>query len=123
MRHDSPLRSRLRALLLHARQERDPVVAGVVRGVLGELDNAEAVVAAPRGPTEDEHVAGSSPGVGSTEAERRVLDEDEERAVVEDELDHVTATLERLARLDSARAVETAHAVQVVRDVLARERR
>ena len=74
-------------------------------------------------PSGDEHVAGSSVGVGSTEVERQPLDEDQEHEVAHRELDQVVANLEHLARLDSARAMETAHAVQVVRDVLSRERR
>lgn len=121
--NESSLRARLRALLLDARRDRDRAVAGVVRGILAELENAEAVPTQGTEAPGSEHVAGASVGVGSTEAQRQTLDEDQEREVVHRELDQVTATLERLARLDSARAVETAHAVQVVRDVLSRERR
>ncbi len=93
--HDSKLRARLRALLFDARRDRDVAVAAVVRSVLDELENAEAAAA----------------------------QEEQELAVAQAGLDAVAVTLEQLARADSARAAEQAHAVQVVRDVLRRQGR
>jgi uncharacterized protein YqeY len=82
MTTDSPLRNRLRAALLDARRARDAETVSTLRTALAALENAEAV------PTES--VAGAledAPvGVGAAEAERRVLSEADELAVLDAEI-------------------------------------
>jgi uncharacterized protein len=68
------LRARLRADLTAAMKARRPEAVSALRTALAAIDNAEAVTApAGTGATAGEHVAGAAPGVGSTEAARRVL--------------------------------------------------
>jgi uncharacterized protein YqeY len=89
MATDSPLRTRLRTALLDARRTRDAEAVSTLRTALAALENAEAVPAAARaGALED-----SPAGVGATEAERRVLSEADEVAVLDAEI----ASLEEAA--------------------------
>ena len=82
MTTDSPLRDRIRAALLDARRARDAETVSTLRTALAALENAEAV------PTDQSAGAlGDSPvGVGATEAERRVLSDADERAVLDAEI-------------------------------------
>ncbi|WP_148572746.1 hypothetical protein [Nocardioides caldifontis] len=91
----SPLRARLRTRLTAALRERDKEVAASLRSTLAALENAEAVAAPTTGAlAAGEHVAGAAVGIGSSEAPRRTLTEDDEREVVARELAdlHAAAT-------------------------------
>lgn len=68
------LRSMLRADLVTAMKSRRPEAVSALRTALAALDNAEAVTLPDREvEATSEHFAGTRTGVGSTEAERRVL--------------------------------------------------
>lgn len=68
------LRALLRADLVTAMKARRREAVSALRTALAAIDNAEAVTApADTGALDGEHVAGASPGVGSTEAPRRTL--------------------------------------------------
>ena len=101
------LAEELRTELSQAMRRRDKPVVAALRSALGDLANAEAVPVA-EGPTraaESVHVAGGRAGVGATEAERREVGADSQRAIVAqhraDLLDHAVR-LTRLCRLDEA---------------------
>lgn len=102
-----PLAERLRADLTAALRRRDRAAAGTLRSVLGTIANAEAVpVAEAPVPTEGP-VAGAVTGLGATEAPRRVLSEDDVRALVAGERDELLAAAvqvppERAAELHAA---------------------
>lgn len=86
------LRSILRTDLVAAMKAREPDVVSALRTALAAIDNAEAV-AVPDSPEMplSEHVAGARLGVGSTEAERRILSVDEIRALLRAEIADRTA--------------------------------
>ncbi len=82
MTTDSPLRSRLRSALLEARRARDAETVSTLRTALAALENAEAVPTdAAAGAIEDAPV-----GVGAAEADRRVLTDADELAVLDAEI-------------------------------------
>ncbi len=87
------LRSVLRADLVAAMKARQPEIVAALRTALAAIDNAETVDATdPAGAPASEHIAGSRAGVGSTEADRRVLPIDELRAILYAQItDHTTA--------------------------------
>lgn len=81
---------RLKTGLREAMRARDAVAVSALRSALAALGNAEAVdVGPPAGPTlaTNAHVAGTTLGVGAAEVERRSLSEDEQRAVLQVEID------------------------------------
>lgn len=84
MTTDSPLRTRLRTALLGARRDRDAGTVSALRTAIAALENAEAVPAPqrPAGALEDAPL-----GVGASEARRRVLDEADELAVLDAEIE------------------------------------
>jgi uncharacterized protein YqeY len=104
MTTDSPLRTRLRAALLEARRARDVHVVSALRVALAALENAEAV------PSDS--VAGAleyAPvGAGATEAERRVLSDADELAVLDEEI----ASLHEAGRAFSSSAPDRAAAAR-----------
>jgi uncharacterized protein YqeY len=73
--HETPaLRERMSAALTRAMKARDQVAVSALRSTLGALANAEAVsVGTPVAGVGSQDVAGSSGGVGSSEAVRRTL--------------------------------------------------
>jgi uncharacterized protein len=112
MTTDSPLRTRLRAALLEARRQRQADTVATVRSALSALENAEAV------PADSAPAAGAveqAPvGPGAADAPRRVLDEAEERAVLDAEI----ASLEEAAEVYAVAAPERAAAARAGIDVL-----
>jgi uncharacterized protein YqeY len=74
-RHETPaLRDQMSAALPRAMKARDQVAVSALRSTLGALANAEAIgvsTSVPGGGSKE--VAGSSSGVGSSEAVRRTL--------------------------------------------------
>ena len=83
MQSDDDLRPHLRRRLSAAVRDRDRVAAAALREAIAALDNAEAIP--PDGDLKaesSEHVAGGVVGLGAAEAERRILDAAEQRAIV-----------------------------------------
>jgi hypothetical protein len=111
MTTESPLRSRLRSALLDARRARDAETVSTIRTALAALENAEAVPAHGRasGALEDAPV-----GAGATEAERRVLSDADERAVLDAEI----ASLHEAGSAYAGSVPERAGAVRRAADVL-----
>jgi len=111
MTTDSPLRTRLRAALLEARKARDAETVSTLRTALSALENAEAVPTAARaGAIEQAPV-----GAGAAEAERRVLSDADELAL----LDEGIASLHEAGRVLASTAPERATAVRRAAGVLA----
>lgn len=101
---DSPLRQRLRILLLDARRSRDAAALPVIRSALAALENAEAVpTTAVAGAIE-----GSPVGVGAAEAKRRTLTEAEEQAILATEIE----ALAEAESMYAARSPERARAAR-----------
>jgi hypothetical protein len=88
----STLRSHLRARLTEAMRERDRELTSALRGIVGALENAEAVPTTT-GPVvaTSAHVAGATDGIGGSEAPRRELGETEQREIVVREVDELRA--------------------------------
>ncbi|WP_457188271.1 hypothetical protein [Nocardioides sp. P5_E3] len=107
----SPLRTRLRAALLEARKARDAETVSTLRTALSALENAEAVPTAARaGAIEQAPV-----GAGAAEAERRVLSDADELALLDEEI----ASLHEAGRVFASTAPEQATAVRRAAGVLA----
>lgn len=107
----SPLRTRLRTALLEARRARDAETVSTLRTALAALENAEAVpTEVTAGALEDAPL-----GVGATEAARRVLSDDDERAVLDAEI----ASLEEAGRACACSVPERAFAARRAAERLA----
>jgi uncharacterized protein len=93
----------LEAELRTSVRRRDRAVVDALRSALGDIANAEAVTVEVRRtgatPTSHEHVAGSTAGLGATEAQRREVTEDEQRAIVAGHRAQLLAHSERLRQL------------------------
>lgn len=110
----SPLRDRLRAALLQARKDRDAETVSTLRTALAALENAEAVPSnASAGALEDAPV-----GVGATEADRRVLSDDEERAVLATEIASLHEARRAYACSVPERAIVARRAAQTLSGLL-----
>ena len=88
------LRDRLSTALRAAMLAKDDTAVSALRSALAALANAEAVqtdpdVGSPRAATVATHprLAGTTAGAGATEVDRRPLDVDEQRRVVQAEID------------------------------------
>ncbi|GAB3068190.1 hypothetical protein GCM10027053_35450 [Intrasporangium mesophilum] len=117
----STLRSALRSRLTVALRGRDRAGAATLRSAIGALENAEAVpTSGDLASTTSSHVAGAALGLGAAEAERRVLTDADERAVVADEIEALRAAADEYTRVGAAdRAAEARAAAQLLDDVLA----
>jgi uncharacterized protein len=86
---DAGVVTRLRAALAEALRDRDSAAASAVRSALAAIGNAEAIgVAADsaRTPPTSAHFAGATAGLGSAEAPRRALSDDEIAQIVRAEI-------------------------------------
>ncbi|SEC50109.1 hypothetical protein SAMN04489844_2412 [Nocardioides exalbidus] len=111
MTTDSPLRTRLRSALLEARRARDAETVSTLRTALAALENAEAVPTEARaGALEDAPV-----GVGATEAERRVLSDADEAAVLDAEIASLQEAGRAYACSVPERALAARQAAQTLR--------
>ena len=111
MTTDSSLRDRLRVALLAARRARDAQTVSTLRNALAALENAEAVpTGVASGAIEDAPV-----GVGATEAQRRVLTDADELAVLDSEI----ASLEEASRAYADSVPERAVAARAAAQMLA----
>jgi len=101
------VRSRLRRDLTGGLKGRDHVRVVALRSAIAAIDNAEAIDVsdAPPRETSSEHVAGASVGVGSAEAERRLLSDADVNAIIRaqvDERSQAAQQYEKLGRSDVA---------------------
>ena len=118
---DTGLRERLGGALRQALRSRDAVAVSALRSALAALDNAEAV---PDGGSDGSasathpRLAGTTLGVGSAEVPRRTLSDDEQRAVLQAEIDErlfaaaqfdLGSRPDRAARLRAEAAVLAEH--------------
>ena len=107
------IRARMRPGLVDAMKARDQQAVAALRATLAAIDNAEAVDAEAVDDdlaldTGDGHpaVAGSVPGIGAAEVDRRILTPEETAAIVRDEVTEREAAadiLERVGRPDQAK--------------------
>jgi hypothetical protein len=84
------LRERLNGSLGAAMRRKDGVAVSALRSAIAALDNAAAVrPSVADGPTVASHprLAGTVHGVGGAEVPRRTLTDDEQRAVLQAEID------------------------------------
>ena len=84
------LRDRLSTALRAAMLAKDKTAVSALRSALAALANAEAVhVDVPDTPTVATHprLAGTAVGAGAAEVDRRHLDDDEQRRIVQAEID------------------------------------
>jgi uncharacterized protein YqeY len=79
-----PILDQLKNDWLTARKAQDRVKTDALQSVLARISNAEAVPLDPRHKASDLHM-----GVGSTEAARRALSEQDVRQVIQDERDEL----------------------------------
>ncbi|MET8032007.1 hypothetical protein [Streptomyces sp. NPDC005345] len=91
------LRSLLRTDLVAAMKARRTEAVSALRTAIAVIDNAEAVDTPAQASVHavSEHVAGARTGVGSTEAERRVLSLDDVRALLQAQVDDRTGEADR----------------------------
>ncbi|MFD7682903.1 hypothetical protein [Streptomyces sp. NPDC060187] len=91
------LRSLLRTDLVAAMKARRTEAVSALRTAIAVIDNAEAVETPAQASVHavSEHVAGAGTGVGSTEAERRVLSLDDVRALLQAQVDDRTREADR----------------------------
>lgn len=86
--HTTAIENRARTWLREAVRSHDTVTVSALRSLIGAIGNAEAVPVADAAPSAvtSEHIAGASTGLGSSEAQRRTLTEDDVAALVEAEI-------------------------------------
>lgn len=95
-----PIRDALQAELAVAMQRRDRAVTSALRSALSALANAQAVPAPSLSDLgSGGHIAGATPGLAATEAVRRDIGVEEQRAIVDHERADLLAHGERLRRL------------------------
>jgi uncharacterized protein YqeY len=119
MQSDDDLRAHLRRQLRAAVRDRDRIAVGALRDAIAALDNAEAVEPGETVTTVSDFVAGGVLGLGAAEAERRVLDAESQRAIVEAEVESrlaAAATYEQNGQ--SSRATDLRGSADVLLAVL-----
>jgi uncharacterized protein len=82
-----PLRDRLRAALPPAIKSRDRDAVAALRSALAAIENAEAVAPPPPARLREGVIPGATAGLGSGEAGRAELSDDEIAAIVRAEVD------------------------------------
>lgn len=110
------LQTRLRADLLTARKARDAGATAVLRSTLAAISNAEALPAAEGSLTGDGPIAGAATGVGTTEAVRRDLTDDDIRAIISGEQ---TERMSAATELEAHGAAEKAEQLRAEAELLA----
>lgn len=114
---DDTVRARLEAAALDARKGRDRTTLSALRSTVSALDNAEAV------PVESADATGAlenaPAGVGATEAERRLLGEDQQRDIVRAEILERRQVADDLDSLNHEAAQELRKAADLLEGLLA----
>ena len=90
---------RLRGDLTAALKARDSVTVAALRSALTALDNAGAVEVPASTVGGTERIAGATAGVGSTEIARRVLSENEVKAILRSEIEEHSRAASEYARI------------------------
>jgi hypothetical protein len=110
------IQARLRLALRAALKAKDAVAVSALRSVLAAISNAEAVPPNPgTAPAASQHVAGGAAGLGSAEAERKILSRQETARIVEDEVaERQSAARQYEAAGHSERAGRLRHEIQVI---------
>jgi uncharacterized protein YqeY len=113
------VRTTLRRDLTAALKARDLDATNALRSALAAIDNAEAPDADDRlhGVTGDQHTAGSTAGVGTTEIARCHLDESKLRAIIETGIDE---RMDAAAGYEHSGHTERAESLRSEADVLRR---
>lgn len=106
------LRHRLRHALTVAMKARDRAAIAALRSTLAAIDNAESVPIDQRSRVvvANEHVAGASSGVGTSEVARRELTEADLRSIVEREVRDRLAAADEYDRHGQHEPAETLRA-------------
>jgi uncharacterized protein YqeY len=107
----------MRADLRRAMKAGDRTTVAALRSVLAAFDNAEAVDSGPNdaGGAADQHVAGATPGLGSTEGPRRSLSTEELASILMAERDqHREAARQAAAAARGELAVRHARQAEVL---------
>lgn len=89
----------LRRDLTAALKARDSVTVAALRSALAALDNAGAVEAPASRVEGTEHFAGTTPGVGATDAARRVLGDHDAREILRSQVEEHRRSADEYARL------------------------
>jgi uncharacterized protein YqeY len=110
------LRDRLRAALPPAMKARDRHAVAALRSALAAIENAEAVAPPPPARLREGVIPGATAGLGSGEAARVDLTEDEVAAIVRTEVDERRSAADHYARAGEA---ERASGLMAEADVLA----
>jgi hypothetical protein len=114
------LRTYLRRRLSSALREQDRPAVSALRSAVAALDNAEAVRPAEEFRSEaSEHFAGGVTGLGAAEVERRVLNAESQRGIVNAEIEaRLTAATTYEQHGEDARAAELRSGAEVLLAVL-----
>lgn len=89
--------NQLRADLLEARKTKDTAHMQTLKSLIARVDNAEAIPTAQTGvEVDNQFFAGAKSGLGSTEAERKVLSMQDIRDIIASEIAEIEATLNDL---------------------------
>lgn len=89
--------NQLRADLLEARKTKDTVRMQALKSLIARVDNAEAIPTAQTGVEVDsQFFAGAKSGLGSTEAERKILTMQDIQNIITSEIAEIEATLNDL---------------------------
>jgi uncharacterized protein len=114
------LRTRLREQLSAAVRDGDRIAVAALRDAIAALDNAEAVEpGAELWAASSEYVAGGVVGLGAGEVERRMLDPEAQRAIVNYEIEgRLAAATAYEQHGHSSRANDLRESVEVLLAVL-----
>ncbi len=91
--------TRLRGDLTAALKARDSVTVAALRSALTALDNAGAVEVPASRVEGTEHIAGAAAGVGSTDIARRMLSENDVRAILRSQIEEHSRAASEYARI------------------------
>jgi hypothetical protein len=110
------IQARLRLALRAALKTKDTVAASALRSVLAAISNAEAVPPHPgTTPVASQHVAGGAAGLGSAEAERKILSRQETARIIEDEIFERRAAIRQYEAVGRPELAERLrHEIQVI---------
>ena len=112
------VRDALRRALTDAMRRRDTAVIAPLRSAIAAIDNAEAV-APSTGPSVESPIAGSAGGLGTSEVARATLSEDEQIAIVTEEISELAQHVERLTRMCRLEEADAARrALTILRGVV-----
>lgn len=98
------LRTTMRTDLTAAMKARNSVAVSALRTTIAAIDNAESVDDTAQTTLDNTHIAGSTRGLGSAEAVRKVLSPADVRAILRAQIDDRATEAERYETLGQAQA-------------------